>query len=316
MKGPKNMNQAESPSLVIGNQEVWLHSSQTMSEIADGTAQLIVTSPPYWNLKDYHTEGVGKGTYEQYLEELQVVWDECFRASTSNAVLVVNVNSRRVKGVFHPIAMDIYARMRGWKLLQQLIWYIPNALPQPAGYINRLHDHKFEDVLVFSKDNNYVFNKPRGTQTVATKDPRAHKKNPMGRSLGDVLRIPAYRPPTIKKMNYHVAAFPEELVHFLIHTYSNPGDVVIDPFLGSGTTLKVARAMERRGVGYEINPDYGPLIQSRISEPWTPQPFELIDIIASSAPEPKTSPRRRHKQPENVIVNGLLSDDALNEPLG
>ena len=93
-------------------------------------------------------------------------------------------------------------------------------------------------------------------QKYATADPRAHKRHPGGRCLGDVIRIPAYRPPTVKSMNYHVAAFPDELVYLLVTVFSDPGDVVLDPFLGSGTTLIAAETTGRVCFGIELNPAY------------------------------------------------------------
>jgi hypothetical protein len=94
-------------------------------------------------------------------------------------------------------------------------------------------------------------------------------------------------------MNYHVAAFPEELVHFFVYSHTDPGDLVLDPFLGSGTTLKVARVCGRRGVGYEINPGYADLVAERIREQWTPSSFEEIDVIASSTADPDDRRSRR-----------------------
>ncbi|MGD0862204.1 MAG: site-specific DNA-methyltransferase [Candidatus Limnocylindrales bacterium] len=291
------MTKADAPAfestVEVDGQRVFFHSSESMPELEAGSVDLIVTSPPYWDLKNYHPDQIGRGTYEEYLEDLGRVWDECYRVARQNGVLVVNVNSRRVAGKLYPIAMDLYARMRGWELLQHLIWYIPNALPQPSSYIGRLHDHKFEDVLVFAKGRDYKFNKPRVPQKYRVRDPRDHKRDPAGRSVGDVLRIPAYRPPTVRKMNYHVAAFPEELVHFFVYTHTDPGDLVLDPFLGSGTTLKVARVCGRRGVGYEVNPGYADLVADRIRESWTPSSFEEIDVIASSTADPDDRRTRR-----------------------
>jgi len=130
-------------------------------------------------------------------------------------------------------------------------------------------------------------------QKYLTADPRAHKKNERGRCLGNVIRIPAYRPPNVKELGYHVAAFPEELVALLIHTYSSKGDVVCDPFLGSGTTLKVARVMGRNGIGYELNQDFEPLIRRRIIEPWAVPDWKSLDILHSSTMTPgMSSPRK------------------------
>jgi DNA modification methylase len=287
--------------LAVGATRAFFKSSEDMSELADGAVRLCITSPPYWNLKRYGEHGaeIGHEEYEGYLERMNRVWAECLRVTREDGLLIVNVNSRRVEGRFYPLAMDIVARMSGWKLIQHAIWYIPNALPQPSRYINCLFDHKFEDLLVFAKNYEYghVFNKARVTQKYVTADPRAHKKNPLGRCIGDVIRIPAYRPPTVKSMNYHVAAFPDELVYLMTSVFTDPGDVVLDPFLGSGTTLKVARNTGRVGFGYEINADFRPLIAARLDEPWVEPRFEDMDIISSATPTPGMNGGRRRPKP-------------------
>jgi len=224
-----------------------------------------------------------------------MVWRECFRVSKDNGILVVNVNSRRHSKVLYPIAFDIHRTMKDWKLIDILIWYIPNALPQPNHYIEKLFDNKFEFILVYGKnhDYKYTFNKVRVKQKYLGIDPRTEKLNSKGRCIGNIIRIPAYRPPTIKKQNYHIAAYPEELVYLLMHTYSNKGDTVLDPFLGSGTTLKVARTLGRSGYGYELNDEYAPVIEARIKELWQPPAFESLDIIHSSTTKPGMAGKKR-----------------------
>lgn len=287
----------ESPRpLEIVGQAVYLHDSRDMKHVQTDSVQFFMTSPPYWNLKDYGTSTqIGQGEYDAYLNDLARVFEECYRCATHNAVLVVNINSRRFKKRFYPIAFDIVSRIRGWKLWDHVIWYIPNALPQPHHYIERLLDNKHESCLVFTKDgcDDFKFHKPRVPQKYITADPRAHKKNANGRCLGNVIRIPAYRPPNVKELGYHVAAYPEELVAFFVQCYTDPGDIVLDPFLGSGTTLKVCRTMKRRGIGYELNPEYLPLIQKRITEAWDVPDWRKLDIHHSSTMETgMTEPRK------------------------
>lgn len=251
----------------------------------DATVDLFITSPPYWNLKRYGSaDEIGQTTYDQYLSDLQVVWAECFRCAKPDSVLVINVNSRRASKRFYPIAFDIAGRMKDWVFWDHVIWYIPNALPQPNHYMERVLDNKFESCLVFTKGSadGYKFKKPRVPQKYLHADPRDHKKNNRGRCVGNIIRIPAYRPPNVKQMGYHVAAFPEELVAFFIACYTDPGDTVLDPFVGSGTTLKVANVMDRRGIGYELNADFIPLIQRRVAERWSPPDWRDLDILHSA----------------------------------
>lgn len=272
----------------VGGQKVFFRSSEDMRDVADESVTLFVTSPPYWNLKDYgHFDQIGASSYEEYLERLAVVWDQCYAKAKDGAVLVVNVNSRRHQKRFYPIAFDIARTARQWKLWDHVVWYIPNALPQPNHYMERLFDNKFESLLVFIKGDAdaYKFHKPRVPQKYLTADPRAHKKNERGRCIGNVIRIPAYRPPNVKELGYHVAAYPEELVALMIETFTDPSDVVLDPFLGSGTTLKVARVMGRSGIGYELNREYEPLIRRRVDEPWAVPDWKALDIHHSSTME-------------------------------
>lgn len=286
------------PTSVVSGQRVFIGASQRMSGVADDSINCFVTSPPYWHLKDYgNDEQIGHTSYEAYLADMNAVWTECYRAAARDAVLVVNVNSRRHKKRFYPIAFDIAARMKGWALWDHVIWYIPNALPQPNHYMERLLDNKHESCLVFTKDGstNFKFHKPRVPQKYLTADPRAHKRNSRGRCIGNVVRVPAYRPPNVKEMGYHVAAYPEELVAFFLECYTDPGDTVLDPFLGSGTTLKVCRVMERAGVGYEQNPEYLDLIRRRLAEPWEVPDWRKLDILHSATMSTGTdTPRKVH----------------------
>jgi modification methylase len=284
----------------VGGQEIIFGSSKKMDEIPDESVALFITSPPYWDLKDYgaSNEEVGSSSYEQYLDDLSAIWRECFRKAYEGSVLVINVNSRRVKKRFYPLAFDIAGRMKEWTFWDHNIWYVPNALPQPNHYMERLLDNKFESLLIFIKGqpDKYEFHKPRVPQKYAVADPRPEKKNKNGRCLGNILRIPAYRPPNVRQGNYHVAAYPEELVAFFLQTYTSKGDTVVDPFLGSGTTLKVARVMERNGIGYEVHGEYEPLITARIEELWETPDWRSLDILHSSTLTPGTNGHQRKAQ--------------------
>ena len=224
---------------MVDKQHVIIGTSEDMSEVENGSVRLFVTSPPYWNLKNYgHSEQIGAGGYREYLARLGRVWLECYQKGTDASVLVVMVNSRRVGGQFYPIAHDIIAQMpRGWILWDEIIRYVPNALPQAKWYMERVLDNKFETCLVFVKggDGKYKFRKPRIPQKYRASDPRLSKMNSYGRCLGNVIRVPAYRPPNIRQMGYHVAAFPETLVAFFIECYSELSDTVLDPFFLSVT---------------------------------------------------------------------------------
>jgi DNA modification methylase len=290
---------ATQPQLTeLDGQQLIIGSSEDLSLIDDGSIDFLVTSPPYWNLKDYgHPDQIGPQPYDDYLERMNTVWLECHRVAAPEAVMAINVGNRRHQKKYYPIAFDIAQRMKGWELWDVLIWYIPNALPQPSHYRERLFDNKFEYVLLFTKEgaSDYTFHKPRVPQKYKDADPRPHKKNAAGRCIGNIIRIPAYRPPNVKKLGYHVAAFPEELVALLLESFTDCGDRVLDPFVGSGTTLKVARAMGRKGTGVELNPEFRDLIATRIREPFEVPDWKDLDILHSATNVPGIAkPRKIH----------------------
>ena len=304
----------------VHDQTVFFGTSESMKGIKDNSVDFVMTSPPYWNLKNYGSnDEIGKEPYVEYLDRMQLVWDECFRVTKDEAVLVINVANRRHNKVFYPIGMDIAQNMKGWKLWDIVIWYIPNALPQPNHYIEKLFDSKYEFLLVFTKEGHtdYEFHKPRVPQKYITADPRDHKRNIRGRCLGNIIRIPAYRPPNIKEMGYHVAAYPEELVSLMLEAFTSPGQTVLDPFLGSGTTLKVAHGMGRKGIGFELNEDFKELISKRIVERFEVPDWKNLDILHSATMATGSGkPRKAHllKEEKPTSVKKKATKKDKNQP--
>lgn len=294
----------------VEGQRVYFRSSEDLRCLDPESVDFFLTSPPYWNLKSYgHTDEIGHEPYDDYIARMNSVWQECYRLGKKDSVLTINVGNRRHKKRFYPIAFDIAESMEGWVLWDIIIWYIPNALPQPNHYMERLFDNKFEFILVFTKDGNtdYKFHKPRVPQKYADADPRSNKKNPLGRCLGNIIRIPAYRPPNVKDLGYHQAAYPEELVALLLESFTDEGDTVLDPFLGSGTTLKVARAMKRCGIGIELNSGTRDLIVQRIGERYEVPDWRDLDILHSATMLPgMAKPRKVHMLRGTSAAGGSL----------
>lgn len=280
---------SQPPCLEVDGQRVYFTTAEDLTFLPAESVDFFMTSPPYWNLKNYgRPDEIGKEPYGDYLDRMGQVWEQCYRLAKPNSVLVINVANRRHQKRYYALAVDIASRMQGWQLWDMPIWYVPNALPQPNAYRERLLDNKYEFLLVFTKDgaSDYEFHKPRVPQKYATADPRTHNKNPAGRCVGNIIRVPAYRPPNVKELGYHVAAYPEELVAFMLESYTSPGSVVFDPFLGSGTTLKVARGMRRKGIGVELNDDFRDLIATRIKERFEIPDWKSLDILHSATMQP------------------------------
>ncbi len=147
--------------------------------MAPNSVDLVVTSPPYWNLKDYEQpDQIGASSYEDYLARLTSVWAACFAAAKDEGVMVIDIGNRRHQSASIRSRLTLRSDGADGSLWDIVIWYVPNALPQPNHYIERLFDNKFEFLLIFIKDEglSYKFHKPRVPQKYVTADPRVTRR--------------------------------------------------------------------------------------------------------------------------------------------
>lgn len=221
--------------------------------LKEESIDLVVTSPPYNVGVDYgvYTDDL---PYEAYLDWMDEIWDECYRVLNHGGRICINVGDTG-RNPYYPVHCDITSRMRKkWFLMGIIIWYKQNCLSNTAWgswmktsspSLRGLH----EFIIVAGKDSKF-FRKKK-------KDDVWTKKE----FLEYTLEVWKFTPET--KSRNHPAPFPEELVKRCVKLYSYPNDVVLDPFLGSGTTMKVAQDLRRSCIGIEINPDYGEVIKDR-----------------------------------------------------
>ena len=236
---------------------VYFKSSESMKEIASEKVQAVITSPPYWNLKDYeHTEQIGHGEgYEKYHQRLNGVWAECKRVLKRDGTLWIVVDKIHSRGEVLHIPFDIVRNCRELGLLLQdiIVWNKPTAIAgmNPINLVN-----KYEYVLMFSRSKSFKVNNRAG---VDVKAPDRTTDN----FFSDLWRIPV-KAGSIRKTPNHEAPFPEELIHRIISICSDKDDLILDPFMGSGTTLKAALELERKCTGYEINSEFAEMIADRL----------------------------------------------------
>ncbi|HOG18924.1 MAG TPA: DNA methyltransferase [Salinivirgaceae bacterium] len=245
--------------------------SRQMSELKDESVHLIVTSPPYWQLKDYGTQNqIGfHDDYETYINNLNLTWAECFRVLHKGCRLCVNIGDQFARSTYYgrykiiPIHTEIikFCEIIGFDFMGQIIWQkqttmntsggasIMGSYPHPRNGIVKLD---FEYILLFKKQGN------------APKPTKEQKENSAmtNEEWNTYFNGHWYFPGA--KQDKHLAMFPEELPQRLIRMFSFPRETVLDPFMGSGTTAQVARKLNRNSVGYEINPDFIPIIKEKI----------------------------------------------------
>jgi len=241
---------------------VYFKSSERMDELEPQTVQSVITSPPYWNLKDYkHDEQIGFGeSYEKYHERLNNVWQQCRQVLKPEGTMWVVIDKIiKLDEVVHiPYDIAKHCKRLGFFLQDIIVWNKPTSIAgmNPNNLVN-----KYESVLFLSKSRTvFKLHVPTDSNVVSAPD---YTKD--GKRLTDMWRIPV-KAGSIRKTPAHEAPYPEELIRRIVLMSTDVDDVILDPFLGSGTTLKVALELRRRCVGYEINPDFSEAIAEHLKE--------------------------------------------------
>ena len=245
--------------------------SRSLNQIQDKSVQLIITSPPYWQLKDYGTkEQIGfNDSYEEYINNLNLVWKECDRVLADGCRLCINIGDQFARSVYYgrykviPIRTEIirFCETLGMDYMGAIIWQktttmntsgggaIMGSFPYPRNGILKM-DYEF--ILIFKK----LGNAPKPTQQ--QKEQSAMTREEWGEYFSSHWHFNG-----VKQMG-HIAMFPEELPRRLIKMFSFVGETVFDPFAGSGTTLLAAKNLGRNSIGYEINREFEPIIREKL----------------------------------------------------
>ena len=252
-------------------------SNIVLAKFPDEVIRTCVTSPPYWSVRDYSVEGqIGLGDdLEEYLESLVAAFAQVWRVLKADGTLWLNIgdvytsggrtwrapdkkNSGRAMEVRPPtpkglkekdligIPWRLALRLQeaGWYLRSDVIWYKPNCQPESVkDRPTKSHEYLF----LFSKNARYYYNADA-------------EKGPNNRNLRTVWEINTQPFP-----ESHYATFPPALVQRCLALTSEPEDLVLDPFVGTGTTAEVALRLGRRFVGIELNPYYTDIAVGRLA---------------------------------------------------
>lgn len=242
-----------------------------MAEVPNESVHLVVTSPPYWQLKDYGSgQQIGfDDSYETYINNLNLVWSECHRVLAKGCRLCVNVGDQFARSVYYgrykviPIRTEIikFCETIGFDYMGAVIWQkvttcnttggatIMGSFPYPRNGILKL-DYEF--ILIFKK---------YGTAPTVSQEIKEQSRlttEEWNQYFAGHWNIPGER------QDKHLAVFPEEIPRRLIRMFTFVGDTVLDPFLGSGTTCLAAKNLQRNSIGYEINPDFVSIIREKL----------------------------------------------------
>ncbi len=259
---------------VVSEHKVLQGDARDLSLLPSQSVHLVVTSPPYWTLKQYNDTADQLGAisdYEQFVSELGRCWEECHRVLVPGGRLVIVVGdvclSRRRYGrhVVMPLHASIQESCRhfGFDNLAPIIWHkIANATYEAGGggflgkpyEPNAIIKNDIEFILMQRKPGGYRRPSPaaRALSLISAED---HRK-----WFRQVWTIPG------ASTRSHPAPYPLELALRLIQMFSFVGDTVLDPFLGSGTTTIAAMQTGRSSVGMEVDPEYVELAHQRIAD--------------------------------------------------
>ncbi|MBI5254503.1 thermonuclease family protein [Candidatus Falkowbacteria bacterium] len=242
-----------------------------MKELSNNSIHLVITSPPYWQLKDYGTDDqIGyNDSYENYINNLNLVWQECYRVLQNGCRLCINIGDQFARAVYYgrykiiPIRTEIikFCETIGFDYMGAIIWQksttmntsggatIMGSFPYPRNGIIKL-DYEF--ILLFKKNG-----------TPEKIDKNVKELSQMTKEEWNTYFQGHWNFNGVRQ-DGHIAMFPEELPKRLIKMFSFVGDNVLDPFVGSGTTSLAAKNLGRNSVGYEINPKFIDVIKQKL----------------------------------------------------
>jgi len=248
--------------------------SSRMPELEDKSVHLIVTSPPYWNLKDYGTAnqiGQSDTSYMSYLNNLCKVFKECVRVLIPDGKLVINIMPIFLSGKNSPFRrrvtktvltdLEVFFNSLGNMYFHSLYIWDKRKIVRFSSFgsypfpTNLFSTFPYEWIIVFAKTGR----RPHPSKRIKEKS-KITQEEWTNFCINSIWEMQ----PASAKLEEHPAPFPEELPRRIIKLYSFVGDTVLDPFLGTGTTMKVAKELDRNSVGYEINPKYLEIIKKKI----------------------------------------------------
>ena len=291
----------------------YCHSSEEMTELDDDSVALTVTSPPYWNAIDYDIHANGNGSewyrtrrynngfegYDEYLNLLTQIFSEVHRVTKPGGFCAVVIGTVLMNGRHAPVPFDVTARLvsAGWEFHQDIIWHKTTAGVRRAGsFIQHPYPGYYypnimtEYILMFRKHGPKIYRQVNGRREANRLEIDDIFKMDVANNIWHIAPVP---PKTIT----HPCPFPEEIPYRIINMYSYRGDTVLDPFVGSGQTTKIALALGRNAVGYDTEKKYIEYSTERLTEPLRLRHQQLVakfekapmNIIATQADNPEQS---------------------------
>ena len=277
-------------------------SKEKLKLLSDNSIDLIVTSPPY---ADQRKSTYGGIQPDKYVEWFLPISNELLRVLKPTGTFILNIKEKVVEGERSTYVMELILAMRkqGWFWTEEFIWHKKNSYP--GKWPNRFRD-SWERLLQFNKDKKFNmyqeevmvpmgdWAKNRLKKLSETDKVRDNSKvgSGFGKNISNWLDRDKAYPTNVLHLatecnnKNHSAAFPEELPEWFIKLFTKQNDTVLDPFMGSGTTLIVANRMKRNSIGIDLMPEYYEMVRKQL------QPVELY-LLETKKKYEKTKPEGR-----------------------
>ena len=261
-----------------------------MTVLPDNSVHLVITSPPYWQLKDYGSEHqIGfNDSYENYINNLNLVWKECYRVLYDGCRLCVNIGDQFARSVYYgrykviPIREEIikFSENIGFDYMGAIIWQKVTTSNTTGGGV-QMGSFPFPRNGILKLDYEFILVlKKLGEAPKPTKEQKEASR--MTNEEWNTYFAGHWNFAGARQDN-HIAMFPEELPRRLIKMFSFAGDTVLDPFAGSGTTSLASKNLGRNSVGYEINPEFIANIKQKLGVQQTDMNGTTYEFLSQEA---------------------------------
>lgn len=287
--------------------------AEDMRELEDGSVQLVVTSPPYFNAPFDYPELFE--SYPAYLEKMRKIAREIKRVLEEGRIVCIVCDDTLINGVKYPVVADltrIYVE-EGFNYRDKIIWIKPEGYIRISRRSGVLLQHPFpmyfypdniqETILIFQKGRFDYRSIPERLRDLSRLDVEEYQKGKWYLTTWEITNVL----PTKNRLEEGIAAFPEEIPYRLIKLFSYKGETVLDPFMGSGTTNRVSAKLERNSVGYELDVELLEVVKEKMGlkgEVLFEMDYEVEIVVREDAKRLRTHLQEKVRKQKSVARNG------------